>query len=143
MAKRTKTVSLLEGCLLGKIVFKGSVFSGNGEGRKFIELPWVKRQIQEKLGFTPYLGTLNIRLTQESVLEKNKLEEAEKFEIKPQEGYCTGTLIKARIDGLICGVVSPKVPSYPKDELEVVAPWNLRGRLKLADGSEVSVMVIV
>ena len=62
MAKRTKTVSLLEGCLLGKIVFKGSVFSGNGEGRKFIELPWVKRQIQEKLGFTPYLGTLNIRL---------------------------------------------------------------------------------
>ncbi len=143
MAKRTKTVSLLEGCLLGKIVFKGSVFSGNGEGRKFIELPWVKRQIQEKLGFTPYLGTLNIRLTQESVLEKNKLEEAEKFEIKPQEGYCTGTLIKARIDGLICGVVSPKVPSYPKDELGVVAPWNLRERLKLADGSEVGVSVTV
>ncbi len=128
---------------MGEIVFKGSVFSGNGEGRKFIELPWVKRQIQEKLGFTPYSGTLNIRLTRESVLQKNKLEKAEKFEIKPQEGYCTGTIIKARIDGLICGVVSPNVPNYPKDELEVVAPWNLRERLKLADGSEVGVSVTV
>ena len=143
MAKRTKTVSCLEGCFLREIVFKGTVFSGNGEGRKFINLPWVKRQIQEKLGFTPYPGTLNIRLTRESVLQKDKLEKAEKFEIKPEEGYCTGTLIKARIDGLICGVVSPKVPSYPKDKLEVVAPWNLRERLKLADGCEVGVMVTV
>ena len=126
-----------------EIAFKGTVFSGTGEGRKFIALPWVKRQIEEKLGFTPYPGTLNIRLTREGVLQKDKLEKAEKFEIKPAEGYCSGTLFKARIDGLICGVVSPKVPSYPKDELEVIAPLNLRERLKLADGCAVCVGVIV
>ncbi len=126
---------------MGEIALYGTVFSGSGEGKKFVALPWVKRRIEEKLGFTPYLGTLNIRLTKDGVLQKDKLEDAEKFEIKPEAGYCTGTLIKARIGGLVCGVVSPEVPGYPKDELEVVAPWNLRERLKLADGSEVGVTV--
>ncbi len=70
MAKRTKTLSLLKAIALQKIVFKGTVFSGKGEGRKFIELPWVKRQIEEKLGFTPYSGTLNIRLIKRSAKSK-------------------------------------------------------------------------
>ena len=126
-----------------EIVFKGTVFSGTGEGQKFIDLPWVKRQIHEKLGFTPYSGTLNIRLTKESAQKKKRLNEAEKFEIKPEEGYCTGILIKAKIGNLSCAVITPQIPSYPQDELEVVAAWNLRERLSLSDGSAVSVDVTV
>jgi riboflavin kinase len=128
---------------LGVIAFKGTVFSGTGEGKKFIELPWVKRQIEEKLGFTPYAGTLNIRLTKESAQKKRRLNEAEKFEIKPEEGYCTGILIKAKIKNLSCALIIPQIPSYPQDELEVVAAWNLRERLSLTDGCTVSVDVIV
>jgi riboflavin kinase len=128
---------------LPQITFRGKVFSGNGEGRKFISLPWVERQIEEKLGFTPYAGTLNIRLTKESVQQKNLLEKAEKFEVTPEKGYCNGTLIRAQMDGLDCGIVFPQVPSYPRDVLEVVAAWNLRERLNLIDGCEVCVWVIV
>lgn len=126
-----------------QITFKGTVFSGNGEGRKFIGLPWVKRQIQEKLGFTPYAGTLNIRLTKESVMQKKMLKKAEKFEIFPEKGYCTGILIEACMEGLNCGIVLPQVPCYPQDVLEIIAAWNLRERLKLGDGSEVRVAVTV
>jgi riboflavin kinase len=126
---------------LPQITFQGMVFSGNGEGRKFIGLPWVKRQIHEKLGFTPYAGTLNIRLTKESVLKKDMLKKAEKLEISPEKGYCTGILIEACLEGLNCGIVQPKVPNYPQDVLEVIAPWSLRERLKLEDGSEVCVVV--
>ncbi len=126
-----------------QITFKGTVFSGRGEGRKFIALPWVKRQIEQKLGFTPYAGTLNIRLTKESALQKGMLEKAEKFEISPEKGFCTGFLIKACLGDLICGIVLPQVPSYPQDVLEVVAAWNLRERLKLGDGREVCVAVTV
>jgi riboflavin kinase len=126
---------------LPQITFQGTIFSGNGEGRKFIGLPWVKRQIHEKLGFTPYAGTLNIRLTKESVLQKEMLRKAEKFEISPEKGYCTGILIVACIEELNCAIVQPQVPSYPKDVLEVVATWNLRKRFKLVDGSEVCVVV--
>jgi riboflavin kinase len=128
---------------LPQLTLRGTVFSGNGDGRKFISLPWVTRQIQEKLGFTPYAGTLNIRLTKESAKKKKLLEEAEKFEIKPEEGYCTGILIKAKIKNLSCAFIIPQIPSYPQDELEVVAAVNLRERFGLRDGSEVGVMVTV
>lgn len=126
-----------------EIALKGKVFSGTGEGRKFIDLPWVKQQIEATLGFTPYSGTLNIRLTKESARKKKWLNEAEKFEIKPEEGYCTGILIKAKIGNLGCAIIIPQIPSYPQDELEVVAAWNLRERLSLSDGSAVSVDVTV
>ena len=126
-----------------QITFKGTVFSSNSEGRNFISLPWVKRQIQEKLGFTPYSGTLNIRLTKESVRQKKLLKKAEKFEVCPEKGYCTGTLIEAHMEGLKCGIVLPQVPNYPKDVLEVISAWNLRERFKIEDGSEVCVTVRV
>ena len=71
------------------------------------------------------------------------LEKAEKFEISPEKGYCTGTLIKAHMEGLKCGIVIPQVPNYPRDVLEVIAAWNLRERLKIEDGSEVCVTVRV
>ena len=126
-----------------KIVFKGTVFSGTGEGRKFIDLPWVKQQIQEKLGFTPYAGTLNIRLLKFSVKQKKLLENAKGIVVCPEKGYCTGLLIKAKIGSLECAIVIPQVPNYPSNVMEIIAPVYLRERLKLADGSEVTVTVNV
>ena len=126
---------------MGKIIFKGTVFSGTGEGRKFIDLPWVKRQIEEKLGFTPYSGTLNIRLSKESAKQKKLLENAKRLKVYPEKGYCTGILIKANIDSLECAIIIPQVTNYPSDILEVIAPWYLRERLKITDGSEVTVTV--
>ncbi|MGD0646088.1 MAG: DUF120 domain-containing protein [Candidatus Bathyarchaeia archaeon] len=126
-----------------KITFKGTVFSGTGEGRKFIDLPWVKRQIEEKLGFTPYSGTLNLHLTKESVKQKKLLENTKQLDVLPQKGYCIGTLIKSHIDSLECAIIIPQVPNYPSDVLEIIAPWYLRDRLNLADNSEVIVTVNV
>ena len=124
-----------------KLVFKGTVFSGKGEGRKFIELPWVKSQIDEKLSFTPYSGTLNIRLSKEGVKQKKLLENITQIEICPEKGFCKGMLIKSSIDGLECAIIIPEVPHYPSDVLEVIAPWYLRECLKIGDGNEVTVTV--
>jgi riboflavin kinase len=128
---------------LPKIVFKGTVFSGTGNGKKFVDLPWVKRQIEEKLGFSPYSGTLNIHLTKEGVEKKALLENSKGIGIEPQVGYCPGILFKACMDALECAVVIPKVPNYPSDVLEVIAPVCLRRQLKLVDGSLVAVSVTV
>ena len=122
-------------------MFKGTVFSGKGEGRKFIELSWVKGQIEEKLSFTPYSGTLNIRLSKEGVNQKKLLEDVNQFEICPEKGFCKGMLIKSSIDGLECAIIIPVVPNYPSDVLEVIAPWYLRERLKIVNGNEVTVIV--
>ena len=126
-----------------KIFFRGTVFSGKGEGRKFVGLPWVKRQVEEKLGFSPYPGTLNIRLTEEDTKKKVLLEKAEGETIEPQAGYCPGVMFKASIETLDCAVVIPKVLNYPSDVLEVIAPVCLREKLKLADCSSVIVAVTV
>jgi riboflavin kinase len=128
---------------LPKIAFKGTVFSGNGEGRKFIELPWVKQQIQEKLGFTPYAGTLNIRLAKDSVGQKKLLEKAKGIEVYPERGYYPGLLIKANMGILECAIVIPQVPNYPINVLEIIAPVYLREHLKISDGGEVTVTVNV
>jgi riboflavin kinase len=122
-------------------MFRGTVFSGKGEGRKFIELPWVKRQIEDRLGFTPYSGTLNIRLSKETTENKKLLKNTKHFDINPRKGYCTGILFKACIGNLDCAVIIPQVPDYPTDVLEVIASVCLRERLKIVDGDEVTVTV--
>ncbi len=128
---------------MAQIVFKGKVFSGTEAGKKFIDLKWVKLQIQGKLGFSPYSGTLNIRLTKGSVKKKVLLEKTNGIEVTPQVGYYPGIMFKAQIDSLAAGIIIPKVPNYPSDVLEVIAPVCLREHLKLADGSLVAVTVEV
>jgi riboflavin kinase len=126
---------------LERIELSGTVFSGRGEGRSFLELPWVKQQIEKKLGFTPYLGTLNVMLSEESVKHKKLLEKAHSIKVYPADGYCSGTLIKALIGTLECAIVVPEVTGYPKGVLEIIAPVNLRETLQLEDDSEVKVTV--
>ena len=124
-----------------KIEVAGRVFTGQGEGRKYVELEWVKQQVKEKLGFNPYPGTLNLRLDEENVKRRVLLEKAAELRLCQLEGYCTGLLFKASLDGSACGVVIPQVEDYPENVLEVVAPVNLKQKLRLRNGDLVTVTV--
>jgi riboflavin kinase, archaea type len=128
---------------LKKTELEGTVFTGEGNGKKYIALPWVKRQLKEKLGITPFLGTLNLKLTPQNIQRRKKLQEKKAAVISPPEGYCEGLLFKAVIGEIECAVVIPKIEKYPKDVLEVIASVNLRDALKLRDGDEVNVSVEV
>ena len=127
--------------MLTKLYLTGTVFSGKGEGRKFLELSWVKQQIKQNLGFAPYIGTLNVMLSEESTHRRELLEKAPSIKIRPANGYCTGKLFKAFINILQCAIIVPEVTGYPKALLEVIAPHNLRKALQLEDGTEVTVTV--
>lgn len=124
-----------------QLTFEGKVFSGKGTGKSFMELPWVKRQIQNKLGFTPYSGTLNIHLTQEGEEKRKHLNPAKGIMVEPEKGYYSGVLFKAAIETLNCAVVIPITPNYPSDVLEVISHLYLRGQVGLTDGSLVAVTV--
>jgi len=126
---------------LPKIALKGKVFSGTGKGKCFIDLPWVRRQIEDGLGFSPYSGTLNLLLTGKNIENKSVLENAKGIIVVPQVGYYPGMLFKADIGSLECAVVVPLVHNYTKNLLEVIAPIYLRGNLRLKDGDDVEVMV--
>lgn len=123
---------------------KGTVFSGKGEGTKLIRLPWVKKQITEKLGFTPHPGTLNIKLIKESLKLRTLLEKAGAVEISPAVGFHRGRCFKAYLmNNLRCAVVIPETPDYPKDIIELVAPIDLREKLQLIDGDYVEVKILL
>jgi len=125
------------------VTLKGKVFSGQGGGTRFLRFPWVRKQIVEKLGFEPFLGTLNLRLSEESIEAKKELLKTGKaVQIVPEKGFCLGlcfkTLIMEKVEGAI---VLPQVPSYPDDVLEVIAPVSLRETLRLREGDEVQLTV--
>ncbi len=126
------------------LCIKGTVFSGKGEGARFIGLPWVKRQIVEKLGFTPYRGTLNIELTKEEFENRALLEKAQTIEISPVKGFSRGRCFKANLmDRLECAIVIPEIPNYPENVIEVISRTDLREKLQLRDGDSVEVKILM
>jgi riboflavin kinase len=127
------------------IVVKGQIVTGIGVGSHFIGLEWVREQILEKLGFDPFLGTLNVRMDEETSRRYNTLLEGrEGVPIEPlDERYHRGKCYRSRINDRVDGaIVVPVVPDYPTDLMEIVAPVNLRERLGLLDGGEVTVEIL-
>jgi len=127
---------------LKSLCLKGEIFSGRGEGAKFIELAWVKKQMEEKLGFTLFPGTLNVKLTTDSVKTGKLLKKRAGFEILPASGYCRGRFFKAKLNDIEGAVLIPEVAGYPENIVEVVASANLRETLHLSYGSPVEVEVM-
>jgi riboflavin kinase len=122
-----------------QVTIEGTVFSGKGEGKKFVALPWVTKQIEVLAGFLPYLGTLNILLSEENQDKKLQMQTAGGFVILPELGFFEGKLFPAKIEGVACAVIIPLVPNYPKNVLEIIAKENLREKLKIKDGSHIKV----
>jgi riboflavin kinase len=117
----------------------GTVFTGKGEGKKYLTLPWVKRQIEEAVGYTPYPGTLNLLLSKENTKRRKLIETLDAKRIHPAQGYSSGILHKAHIGTLECAIIIPELPTYPQNYLEVIAADYLREKLHLNDGSQVTV----
>jgi riboflavin kinase len=126
---------------LKSFLVKGRVFSGKSEAARFTELPWVKRQITEKLGFTPYPGTLNVKLTKDCVKLRSLLRKSKVVEIMPATGFCRGRCFKAYLMDVECTVIIPEVANYPSDVIEVIAPMNLREKLQLEDGDTIEIKI--
>ena len=80
-------------------------------------------------------------LSEESAKRRRLLDRAPSMKVCPAEGYCRGKIFKAFVGMLACAVVIPEVPRYPWNVLEIVAPANLREKLQLADGDEITVKV--
>ncbi len=128
---------------LSPLIFEGIVYSGKGTGKNFVALPWVQAQIERKLGFTPYPGTLNLQLTEETREKRKFLDPKKGLLVKPEIGYYAGVLFRASIECLECAIVAPLMPDYPSDVLEIISSLYLRRKLGLIDGNRVTVCVTV
>ena len=126
---------------MNELRLTGKVFSGKKEGHSFIKLGWVQTQLKQLIGFTPYPGTLNVKLSAEGSRLRKQLKTYASAKIVPEENYCDCVVFKALLNEIECAVVIPKVKGYSDDVVEVVAPVNLRAQLGLEDGDEITVLV--
>jgi riboflavin kinase len=138
---------LIEATYPPSVTLEGTVFTGLGEGAYYISKDIYRKQFIEKLGFDPYPGTLNLKLTTDYDLKtRTELETYPAIEI---EGFKnenrTFGLVKcypAMIDNKAKGALVLALRShYDTSVLEVIAPICLRKHLNLKDGLKVKVEV--
>lgn len=124
---------------------RGHVITGLGEGQYYIAKDGYMSQFREKLGFVPFPGTLNVRLTDESAMLREGMD---LMQCLPIEGFSDGErsfgggkCYPITIEGISSAVITPERTHYPADLLEIIAPLKLREVLGLHDGDEVKIVV--
>ena len=131
------------------IIIEGKVFSGLGEGAYYVRHKRYREQFIKKLGFDPYPGTLNLRLTSEYDIQlRRELEMRDGIEIRgfkdENRTFGAGKCFHALIDGKERGAVVLAFRShYDSSVIEVIAPKCLGRALKLKDGNRVKVEVFL
>ncbi|MCL5100574.1 MAG: CTP-dependent riboflavin kinase [Candidatus Marsarchaeota archaeon] len=121
---------------------KGTVVSGNKEGAYYVMLDGYKIQFKDKLGITPYPGTLNIKLNSSEIKKLNNIDDSKSIAINGFEhnGKILGDVLSYKVSfyGNKCAALMPNRSSH-KEEIELISGICLRDSLHLTDGQIVEV----
>ena len=129
-----------------EITLEGTLFTGFKEGGYYVGQKGYRLQFKRKLGFDPYPGTLNLRLSPSEIRKKKELETYPSIIIDGFERgrrsfgevRCYPATINDEVEGAVAII---KRTHYDDSVLEVIAPVYLRKRLNLEEGSKVKVKV--
>jgi len=130
--------------LSNRVIFRGKVVSGMGEGKYYTEQKGYVDQFKKKLGFIPYPGTLNVEI---EYIERNKLRllrsyggiTIEEFETKNRT-FGSVHCFNAKVNNRKGAIVLPKRSHY-SNVLEFISPHYLREQLHLKDSDEVEIII--
>ena len=131
------------------ITLEGTLFSGLGEGAYYVTKEGYRKQFIEKLGFDPYPGTLNLKLTTEYDIKS--LSELEVYPAVELEGFenesrtfgavkCYPAIINNKVKG---AVIFALRSHYGSSVIEIISSTFLRSKLKLKDGNKVKVEILI
>lgn len=140
--------TIFEAAFPPSVTIEGILFSGLGEGAYYVSRDGYRKQFIEKLGFDPYPGTLNLKLTTDYDMKTRA--ELESYPALELEGFknesrsygavkCYPAIINNKVKG---AVLSAMRTHYDSSVVEVIAPIFLRGNLKLKDGNKVKVEIL-
>jgi riboflavin kinase, archaea type len=122
----------------------GAVASGLGEGRYYLSQPGYVVQFQERLGYAPFPGTLNIRVGPKELLTVGTVKHWAGIRIDGFQAsgrtFGGATCFPAHLRGQASHLIVPDRTHY-QDVVELVAPVSLRETLRLKDGDQVEVGV--
>ncbi len=147
ISELAKVQSILEMVMAKKRYrsFRGRVFTGLGEGAYYVRLEGYRKQFRKLLGYNPYPGTLNIQLLTETDVNEFQLLKAN---IGIQiHGFVSGdrsfgpvTCYPATVNGeQKAAVLLIERTHHHPNVVEIVAPTNLRNKLKVTDEDVITV----
>lgn len=127
------------------LTFRGTLFTGLKEGGYYVSVGGYAEGFSQALGFKPFPGTLNLRLTSQAMIEQRRRLDLMKGVEVP--GFSDGSrsfgpvkCFRARIAGRFPGAaLAIERTHYDSSVLEVISPVNVRKALGLKDGDECSV----
>ena len=118
----------------------GVIQSGAGKGAFFTQVDWVVEQCKHMLGYSPFPGTLNVRVDDKDMAMLNRMLETPDFELVPDDpAFCAAQVKKIELNGIPSAVVLPSedVRIHEKCILEVISSCSLKKTLGLSDGDTV------
>ena len=125
----------------------GDLFSGLGEGAYYISHEGYRNEFIKKLGFEPFPGTLNLKLSGEEINKKKLIESYQLITIDSfsngSRSFGTVKCCRVAINDEIKGAIVLALRThYGDDVLEVIAPFNLRDKLELKEGDKVKITIL-
>ncbi|MCK5039857.1 MAG: DUF120 domain-containing protein [Candidatus Aenigmarchaeota archaeon] len=133
------------GSIKKNLMFKGFVVSGLGEGSYYLGQDKYFVQFLDKLGFSPFKGTLNLRIKEDSNLDaKEAVISKVPIIINgfSDSGRTFGDIMcfRCKINNEVEGaIIVPKRTHHDDRIVEIIAPVCLRESMTLVDGDEVEV----
>jgi riboflavin kinase len=146
IAKISKTI---QACLKisPHIRLEGTLTSGMGEGAYYMSLKGYTKQFETKIGYTPFPGTLNVKLIKREFIESSKQFDAlDNIKIngfsdkKRTFGWvkCFAAKLNKDID---CHLIRLERTHHDPSIIELVSKSNIRKVGRLKDNSKVTILV--
>ncbi len=125
----------------------GIAISGMNEGMYYMSQVGYKKQFIRKLGFKPYPGTLNIKLSEQVYIDTKR--ELDRYHSIIIDGFddgkrtygwvkCFPASINNKIDGAL---IILERTHHDDSVIEVIAPVKIKDSINISDGDKVKVTV--
>jgi riboflavin kinase, archaea type len=129
------------------VELKGTLVSGMGEGAYYMSLKGYTKQFKEKLGYIPFPGTLNVKLS-----KKEHIETVSQFYNRDcilidgfsdeKRTYGWVKCFNAKLNNLIdCELIILERTHHDNSVIELISKINIRKTAKLKDGSNLTIKI--
>lgn len=129
------------------VELKGTLVSGMGEGAYYMSLKGYTKQFKEKLGYIPFPGTLNVKLS-----KKEHIETVSQFYNRDcilingfsdeKRTYGWVKCFNAKLNNLIgCELIILERTHHDNSVIELISKINIRQTAKLRDGSNLIIKI--
>ena len=130
-----------------EVLLKGTLTTGMGEGAYYMSLKGYTKQFKNKIGYTPFPGTLNVKLGKKEYTEA--IRQFEGMDGIHIDGYSDGKrtygwvkCFKAKLNSTLdCQLIRLERTHHDKSTIELISKNNLRKSAKISDGSKVTITV--